>query len=111
MQLPNKSNATISTNKILDYLLSETHAVGKSKAKFFRLYGFDETNVQDFERRLLKIPHTEEVSQVVETMFGIKYLIDGSLETPKGVIIHVRTIWIIETGDTTPKLVTVYPLG
>lgn len=35
MELPNKSHAYVSTRKIADYLLSETHAVGKSKPSFF----------------------------------------------------------------------------
>jgi hypothetical protein len=35
MELPNKSNAFVATGKVLDYLLSETHAVGRSKARFF----------------------------------------------------------------------------
>jgi hypothetical protein len=35
MELPNKFNAFVATGKVLDYLLSETHAVGKSKARFF----------------------------------------------------------------------------
>jgi hypothetical protein len=42
MELPNKANAQVPFEKIVDYLLSETHSVGRSKAKYFRSYGFDE---------------------------------------------------------------------
>jgi len=45
MRLPNGTNAYVPREKLVEYLLSETHAVGKSKARFFRGFGFDETNV------------------------------------------------------------------
>lgn len=110
MELPNKSQAYISTSKIVDYLLSETHAVGKSKAKFFRSFGFDETNTAQFGHGLITIAQTEPVTESTETSFGTKYVIDGNLETPNGVTIYLRTVWIIENGDTIPRLVTAHPL-
>jgi len=111
MYLPNKSNAVISNSKIMDYLLSETHAVGKNKARYFRSFGFDEANASEFKEGLFAIAKTKSVTEVSESAFGIKYVVDGDLKTPNGVIIHVRTVWIIESGDTLPKLVTVYPFG
>jgi hypothetical protein len=110
MELPNKSHAYVSIRKISDYLLSETHIVGKSKARFFRSFDFDETNVDQFQQGLIHIAQTELVSEITETIYGKKYVIDGELETPKGNMIHLRTVWIIETGDDIPKLVTAYPL-
>jgi len=100
----------VSISKITDYLLSETHAVGKSKAKFFRSFGFDETNVGQFQQDLIRIAQIEPVTEIVETAYGEKYVIDGELETPKSVMIRVRTVWVIETGDTIPRFVTAYPL-
>jgi hypothetical protein len=110
MELPNKFHAYVSISKITDYLLSETHIVGKSKARFFRSFGFDETNVNQFEQGLIHIAQTELVAEITETIYGKKYVIDGELETPGGDMIRLRTVWIIETGDDIPKLVTVYPL-
>ncbi len=110
MELPNKSRAYISISKITDYLLSETHIVGRSKARLFRSFGFDETNVNKFKQGLIKIAQTELVAEITETIYGKKYVIDGELETPNGNMIHLRTVWIIETGDDIPKLVTAYPL-
>ncbi|EKD91393.1 MAG: hypothetical protein ACD_30C00014G0003 [uncultured bacterium] len=43
MKLPNGSKTFISKEKLLNYILSEIHPVGKFKAKFFRNLGFDET--------------------------------------------------------------------
>jgi hypothetical protein len=110
MELPNKSHAYVSINKITDYLLSETHIIGKSKARFFRSFGFDETNVNQFEQGLIHIAQTELVAEITETIYGKKYVIDGELKTPSGDMIYLRTVWIIETGDDIPKLVTAYPL-
>jgi len=39
MKLPDREKAYIPLLKIKDYLLSETHPIGKSKAKFFRSCG------------------------------------------------------------------------
>jgi hypothetical protein len=50
------------------------------------------------------------VAETTETIYGKKYVIDGELETPNGDMIHLRTIWIIETGDDIPRLVTAHPL-
>jgi hypothetical protein len=50
LRLPNKEKAYIPRHKILDYLLSEKHAVGKSKARFFRSLGFDESNAGELEQ-------------------------------------------------------------
>ena len=110
MALPNKSRAYISISKITDYLLSETHIVGKSKAKFFRSFGFDETNVSQFEHGLIHIAQTESITETTKTIYGKKYVIDGELETPSGDMIRLRTVWIIETGDDIPRLVTAHPL-
>ncbi|OIN90356.1 MAG: hypothetical protein AUJ21_08315 [Anaerolineae bacterium CG1_02_58_13] len=110
MELPNRLAAYVPIEKITEYLLSESHAVGKSKAKFFRSFGFDEINVTLFEQRLLHIAHAGSVSEIKETTFGVKYIIDGTLETPRGVIIPLRTVWIIETGEEQPRFITAYPL-
>ena len=109
MELPNKSLAYVSIGKIVDYLLSETHVVGKSKAKFFRSFGFDESNIRQFEQGLAHIAKTESVTEITETTYGKKYVIDGELEIPNGDTVRLRTVWIIETGDDIPRLVTAYP--
>jgi hypothetical protein len=110
MELPNKLHAYISISKITDYLLSESHTVGKSKAKFFRSFGFNETNISQFAKGLVDIAQTDTVVEATETVYGNKYMIDGQLKTPSGDMIRLRTVWIIETGDDVPRLVTAHPL-
>jgi hypothetical protein len=95
--------------KIANYLLSETHIVGKSKAKFFGHLVLTKQMSANSSKGLSILPK-QNWSPDTETIFGKKYVIDGELETPNGNMIHLRTVWIIETGDDIPRLVTAHPL-
>jgi hypothetical protein len=109
MLLPQRYQAYIPLQKLTGYLLSESHNVGKSKAKFLRQHGFDESNIALLERGLLNIAQTETVINVVSSPFGTKYILDGRLKTPPGIEIIVRTVWIIEPDEPQPRFVTAYP--
>lgn len=109
MQLPNRDQAFIPREKLTAYLLSETHPVGKSKARFFRGLGFDDTNVDLLEQGLLTIGRTQEVIEEETTGHGVKYIVSGPLTAPGGLAPAVRTVWMIETGRTAPGFVTAYP--
>jgi Domain of unknown function (DUF6883) len=87
MKLLNRENAYIPPPKLIDYLLSETHSVGRSKAKFWRAIGFDETNVEVLEQGLMAIAHAEDVKEIVSSPYGMKYVIEGSLQTPTGSVV------------------------
>jgi hypothetical protein len=110
MELPNKAKAHISPEKITNYLLSETHAVGKSKARYFGSYGFHSKNFEALKEGLLTIAYNNEIIGTETSAYGTKYTVDGQLETPKGVMIQIRTIWIIEKGYDNPRFVTAYPV-
>lgn len=110
MKLPHNKNAYIPEEKLTEYILSETHAVGKLKAKFFRAVGFDETNVLALKESLLSIASSQEVKDVIKSQHGIKYVLDGKIQTPNGRIVQLRTIWILELDQKTPRFVTVYPI-
>jgi hypothetical protein len=109
MRLPNGDHALIAPSKLAGYLLSGTHPAGQSKAKFFRAVGFDETTLSVLQAGLLIIAKECEVTLVNSSPHGMKYIIDGSLSTPAGHVVSIRTIWIIDTGQDTPRFVTAYP--
>lgn len=111
MQIPNNAKAYIPAAKLTEYLLSKTHAVGRTKARFFRSLGFDEVNVVRLEAALLTIARTEPVVDMVTSVHGTKYVIDGPLETPNGLVVRVRTVWVVEPGQDAPRFVTAYPVG
>lgn len=110
MKLPNREQAYIPSTKLSGYLLSETHSVGKSKAKLLRSVGFNEVNVATLKRGLIAIAHSEDVIETISSEHGIKYIIDGQLEMPVGGNIKMRTIWIVEVGQEKPRFVTAYPI-
>ena len=51
MKVPNNDKAIIPIEKIRDYLLSNSHPVGKTKAVFFNKIGYDLENID-----LLNLP-------------------------------------------------------
>lgn len=119
MKLPNRKSATISKIKLDGYLLSLTHKRGKSKAKFFRGIGFNETNSSELKMALLKIAKQNEVKSIkkenkkdprtMELITITKYAIEGKIDAPNGKSYMVKTIWAIVASDKTPHLATVYP--
>jgi hypothetical protein len=109
MQLPNRLQAYIPSQKLSAYLLSESHAIGKAKASFFRPLGFNEANVHLLEQGLLTLAHSATVQEVVSSPHGTKYVIEGLLDTPSRASPRIRTVWILEAGEETPRFVTAYP--
>lgn len=110
MKLPHAKNVVIAKEKLVNYILSETHPTGKFKAKIFRKIGFDESKVNSFEKGLKQIADSEEVVEEIRSEYGTKYIIDGQIKGSVGKAIKVRTIWIIELGKIKPRFITIYPL-
>ena len=110
MKLPNRETAYIPPPKLVNYLLSPSHPVGGSKARFFRSAGFDETNAASLEQALIDIARSEDVTEVEHTRHGMKYTVEGDLQTPAKGVRRIRTIWIIDVGQERPRFVTAYPL-
>lgn len=111
MKLPHRRNAVIRRGKSINYLLSLIHEDGKSKAKFFREIGFNETNIDEFEQALLKIGQSNAVDSVdkEKSRYVIKYVIFGLIASPNGRQYQVKTVWAIEAGSKIPHLVTALP--
>jgi len=107
--LPNHEQAYIPEPKLTKYLLSETHAVGRAKAKYFRSLGYTETNADQLADALLMIAKSKGVSQEVTTPYGTKYVVEGDLFTPIGTTVRIRTVWVVESHDERPRFVTAYP--
>jgi hypothetical protein len=107
--LPNRDEAYIPLPKLTEYLLSETHAVGRFKAEFFRAHGFDAANWSALEQGLLNIARTEKVVEKTWPPFGEKYVVEGYLASSQSDSIRIRTVWIIEGSDDRPRFVTAYP--
>jgi len=46
----------------------------------------------------------------VRSEYGVRYCVEGPIETPSGVRPNIRTVWIIEEGVSEPRLITAYPI-
>lgn len=109
MEMPNHEKSVVPPDKLSHYLLSTTHPIGKSKAKFFRQFGYDDGNVAQLEAGLKAIAQTQDVEETESTVHGTKYKIPGYLNTPAGVPIRVLTVWIIPNDGMNPRFVTAFP--
>lgn len=110
MKLPNKESAYIPKGKLVNYLLSTQHPVGKSKAKFFNKIGFNNKNSTLLEQQLLNIAKNNEVNKILESSHGKNYQINGQITTPESKAVHLTTVWCIKVEDTKPSFVTAYPV-
>ena len=52
-RVPDAESASADGEKFTGYLLNETHTRGKSKAKFFRNFGYDDSNWSDLRDAML----------------------------------------------------------
>ncbi len=110
MKLPNRQKAYIPKEKLINYLFSESHPVGSSKARFFREIGFGLASIHEFTEALLKIVKKEEVREERKSIYGINYVIDGKIQNPSGKMITVTTVWFIDLDENKPRFVTAYPV-
>jgi len=109
-QLPLVSKALVPRKKIVGYLLSQSHSSGRDKAVFFEHFGFTLTSWETLAQALLQHATQHEIAKQEASPFGIRYVIEGPLQTPSGRIPQVRSVWFIETGEEAPHFVTAYPL-
>jgi hypothetical protein len=110
MRLPGIEKAEVSETKIVKYLLSTTHRAGKSKAAFFMEQGFDPQQWEELDRALRQHAIDNEVARQEQTIFGIRYVVDGVLKAPDGRSLNVRTVWFIDDDGDAPRFVTAHPL-
>lgn len=110
MKLPHADHAQVAPEKITEYLLSPTHPDGSSKAEFFTKFGFRLEEREILREALRQHGARYEVVKTVESGYGTRYAIDGALESPDGRNPLIRTIWMIETGSSTPRLITAHPI-
>jgi hypothetical protein len=110
MLLPSGERAFIDRGKITDYLLSESHPDGRGKAQFFSQHGFRSERWGILADALLGVGVSNPVVGSVQSAYGVRYVVDGALSCPDGRRPTVRTIWILENGSNSPRLVTAYPI-
>jgi hypothetical protein len=108
MRLPRPEDAVVDEAKIRDYLLSESHPVGRFKALVFRRIGYVSQNWQTLAADLKRFARDNDAVAIDSNAFGRKYAVRGTLKGPKGDL-SLATVWIVLVGETFPRFVTAYP--
>jgi hypothetical protein len=108
-RLPHLDRAVVPEAKIVDYLLSVGHPVGRAEARFLEGFGFRAGNWRALRDALIAHASQYDISASHQTRFGTKYEIDGPLPTPDGRAPVVRVVWFVELQDNAPQLVTLIP--
>jgi hypothetical protein len=109
MILPNADSLIVAEEKVVNYLLNPEHPDGAPKAQFFRMLGFETEQWKILATGLRDVGRSSPVVKDVSSPHGHKYIVDGELVGPNGTVAWVRTVWIIDRGEQTPRLVTAYP--
>ena len=102
-------DAIIRPDKLRNYLLSVGHPDGRGKAEYLGRLGYSQEAFEQLEADLREQILSREAQPGRASRYGRKYEILGPLTGPNGQTAWVLTIWIIVTGETTPRLVTLIP--
>lgn len=109
MKLPNAIHAIIEREKVADYLLNPAHPDNGGKAPFFVACGFHRDGWSVLADALRALALKEEIIKSLDSPHGIKYILEGEIETPSSRQSFLRTIWIIDADTNAPRLITAYP--
>jgi hypothetical protein len=109
MFVPNKEKAIVERSKVELYLLNLSHPEGRSKAVFFRSFGFSIDKVKELEKALIEHVNRNHFSEMIENDYGRKYIVEGKMISPGGRNPNIKTIWVTLNNEDIPKLVTAYP--
>lgn len=108
-EIPNLAGAIISDEKVTAYLLNLSHPDGRGKAIFFNRKGFNLDNISEFKEMLLEHVRQSSNIKTQKTPWGTKYIVTGSVYLKGENVFNLTSVWIIENGDSFPKLATAYP--
>jgi len=92
--LPNAVQAYVEEKKITGYLLSDTHPQGRSKAVFFRAFGFVPAQWQELAAALVAQGAAGTVVSTLVLPDSTQYAVEGELSALDG---------------RAPRLITAYP--
>ena len=109
VNLPASEHAVIDRGKLVDYLLSASHPVGRFKAAFFRTLGFTSDNLEELEMAIRAMVAEQQAELGESNKFGQKYRVAGNIEGPSGRAARVVTVWIVLNGEDRPRMITAYP--
>lgn len=109
--LPNAGLAIVGLEKLSKYSLDSSHPIGKHKARVFAsALGMTPKDALRLREMILQAVLVNEAIEQGTNMHGTRYTVDFQCFGLKGQV-TVRTAWIIDIGDTIPRLTSCYVKG
>lgn len=110
MKIPNGEHAMVEERKLRDYCLSPVHPRGRHKARVFAsVLGIRQQDSALLRDALLQAAQNVEVAEEAANEYGRRYLLDFTMNGPLGSA-QVRSLWIIRTAESFPRLTTCFVL-
>ena len=109
MKLPGVDRAVVDAAKIRDYLLSDSHPVGRFKATFFAALGYSAGGWESLAADLRAHAIENEAVATEANDYGQKHQVRGRLEGPAGKTAVIVAVWIVLRGEHFPRFVTAFP--
>ena len=107
--LPNYKEAKIADEKLTMYSLNKEHPVGKHKAIAFENYlGYTIDNKDQLISRVLQGLRRYKASERTITKYGKPFEVYMMLKGANGKYAKVKSGWIIDVGETKPRLTSIY---
>jgi hypothetical protein len=108
VKLPNAELAVVDIAKLHEYSLSQTHSEGKHKARVFAAsLGFTTADAERLRVMILKAVLMHEAIQGAQDEHGTRYIVDFETQGLRDGV-TIRTAWIIDEGETIPRLISCY---
>jgi hypothetical protein len=108
-RIPGSESATIGDNRIVSYLLNESHERGKHKARVFNALGYSTANAGEFEAAILsQVAAVEGQFQKDNGWGGENWQAIVRLPTASGTAVDLRTYWEVRPNEP-PKFLTAHP--
>jgi hypothetical protein len=110
MRLPNADRAVVDIAKLRDYCLNTSHSEGKFKARVFQAaLGITSADAEMLREWLLAAARNQDAVAGTQDEFGNRFVVDFAA-VHRSRSAHIRSAWIIRTGEVFPRLVTSYVL-
>ena len=107
--VPNAHLAIVADAKLTDYLMNLASPRGAAKAKFLLRFGFSMDRLDELRNALLSHVRDLEVTATQLSKFGTIFEVEGALECPDGRNPIVCSVWMIDVGAMSPRLITMVP--
>ena len=110
MELPNGEAAIVEIEKLRDYCLSPIHPRGRHKARvFLSALGMTDADAEELRAVLMDATFKVDADPGNSDEYGDRYTIDFELKRGERAA-HVRSCWIVRSGEVVPRFVTCYIL-